>query len=435
MIGPMSPKPLAARSPRDVPRGWFWAVGLGVALRLAAVLATPVFPTVANTWDSHFYHETAAALAAGNGFSYQGAPTALYPPGYPLALSVAYRIAGASPRAGQAMNVIASLALAAAGAWLAAELAGRRAAKRAALFLALDPSQIVMPAFLMSEVVCGAALLLALAAVVRFARRGGALWLMGAGAAGVAAGMTRGHAFLVVPAAVAALWGWRRFGGRRLAAVLAVLLVFDLAGVSLWGARNQRVLGSPVLIATNGSLNLLLGNNPNARGGRADPPDGIPATGNEIENQRLALHRALDYIGDHPARFVALMPVKAARLLLPAPAATYRSELASKWGRLPALMVLALAQAAQVAAWLLALRAGWRRWKRRRLDPEQTAAARVGAAGIGAWTLGHLPFLGGARYFFPVEPLLWIAVAAEPFPGPGAPEASPPADDRMIPSG
>ncbi len=432
MIGPMSPKSAAARSPRDIPRGWFWAVGLGVALRLAAVLATPVFPTVANTWDSHFYHDTAISLAHGDGFRYDGAPTALYPPAYSAVLAVAYRMAGASPRTGQGVNLIASIVLLAAGAWLAAELAGRRAAGRTALVLALDPSQIVMPAFLMSEIVCGAALLVALAALVRFVRRGGVPWLLLAAVVGVGAGMTRGHAFLVLPAAAVALAGWRRFDARRLAGVLAVLLVFDLAAVGLWAARNERVLGSPVLIATNGSLNLLLGNNPNAGGGRADPPGGVPETGDEIENQRLYLRSALDYIEAHPLRFVALMPVKAARLVVPAPAVTYRAELAAKWGRVPALLVLALAQLAFLLAWVLGVRAGWRRWRLRRRDPGRTASLRVGAAGIGIWVLGHLPFLGGARYFFPVEPLLWIAGAAEPLPGPGArgPEASPPADAR-----
>jgi 4-amino-4-deoxy-L-arabinose transferase-like glycosyltransferase len=417
MIGPMSPSPVSVPTPRAASRAWLWAVGIGLALRIAAILATPVFPTVANTWDSHFYQDTAVSLSRGHGFTFDGAPTALYPPAYPAVLSLAYRIAGAVPRTGQAVNVIASVVLLAAGAWLAGELAGRRAAGRTAIFLALDPSQIVTPAFLMSEVVCGAALLTALAALVRYVRRGGAAWLLLAAVIGAGAGMTRGHSFLVLPAAAAALWGWRRFGARRLAGVLAVLLVFDLAAVGLWAARNERVLGSPVLIATNGAMNLLLGNNPNARGGRADPPGGVPETGNEIENQRIYLHRALDYIGDHPVRFVALMPVKAARILLPAPAVSYRFELAAKWGRIPAILALLLVQAAQVLAWVLALRAGWREWWRRRSAPERTGSLRVSAAGIGIWTLGHLPFLGGARYFFPVEPLLWTAGAAEPLPG------------------
>ncbi len=405
---------------RGAVRPWLWGAGLGIVLRVVAVLATPVFPVVANTWDSRFYHETAASLASGEGYTFQGEPTAYYPPGYPFLLAAAYRVGGAHPRTGQILNLLASLAVLGGGAWLAGELAGRRAARWTALLLALEPSQIVMPAFLMSETVCAAALTLALAALVRFARSRSFPWLPAAAVLGAYAGMVRGHAFLVLPVVVLALWGWKRMDRRAALTALMVLILADVAVLGGWAARNRRELGSPVPIATNGGINLLLGNNPDARGGRADPPGGLPETGNEVENERLASARALDYIRAHPGRFLALMPVKAARLLLPAPALTYRAELAAKWGRAPAWVVLVLAQLFHLAGWVLAGIAGIREWRRRRI--RGAPVLRLAGSGLGIWTLGHLPFLGGARYFFPVSPLLWTAAGA----GAAAPETEAP---------
>ena len=101
------------------------AAALGVLLRAAVVTGIDVFPTVANTWDSHFYHETATALAQGDGYSFQGKPTALFPPGFPAALSLMYGAAGSATRQGQWLNVILSLVLAgAAAAWVRAVWGG-----------------------------------------------------------------------------------------------------------------------------------------------------------------------------------------------------------------------------------------------------------------------------------------------------------------------
>ncbi len=416
-----------ARVSGDRPRrppAWLWgAIAVGLALRVAAVLHTPVFPTVANTWDSNFYDRTARALAGGQGYTFKGKPTAFYPPGYPALLGLAYGATAPGPRTGQAVNVAASLVLLGAGAWLAGQIAGPRAARFTAAALALDPSQIVMPAFLMSEVVCAASLALTVAVLVRYARRGGWGWLALAAVLGAYAGMVRGHAFLLPPLVALALWKRPRFGPRRVLATLAVLAAADLAVLGFWAARNDRLLGKPVPIATNGGINLLLGNNPHALGGRADPPGGVPQTGDEVRDEEIAAARARAYIAAHPARFLALLPVKAARLWIPAPAATYRAELAAKWGRIPAAAVVILAELVHLAALVLA-GAGLRRSWRARSRPEGAPVLRVDGTGLLAWTLGHLPFLGGARYFFPVTPFLWGAAAT------GLPGKRPPRPPR-----
>ena len=385
---------------RFLERRWREAVVLGLLLRLAAVLATPVFPLVDNTWDATFYHEVALSLAQGAGYTFDGNPTALFPPGYALALSAPYSWFGSEARAGQCLNLAASMLLLLFAARLAFRLSGASAAKRTAAWLALDPTQIVMPAFLMSETLCAAWLAAALLAVVQ-ARDHGSRWLF-AGLFLVAAGFTRGHAFLVVPAVVLVWWWRHELSARRAVPGLLVMAVLTLVAVGGWAARNDRVLGAPVLLATNSGMNLLLGNNENARGGRADPPGGLPVTGDEVQDEKLSRQRALEYMRTHPGRTLLFVPVKAARLLLPAPVVTYRAELREKWGSLAAGVTLGVAQAVFWLGWVLL-------WTGRRRIP--SAARLLVVAALGAWILGHLPFLGGARYFFPVSFLVVLAAA------------------------
>ena len=410
---------LLPASPVVLKRVALGAVLLGIGLRVAAVLATPVFPTVANTWDSNFYHETATSLAGGEGYTFQGKPTAYYPPAFPAALSLVYRVTGPSARAGQLLNVALSLALLAAMAGLAGCLAGPRTAWITALLLAVEPSQIVMPAFLMSETLCGATLAGALACLARRAAGGGLLWLGGAALLGAAAGLARGHAFLVPPVAVAALLGWGSFSAARARTALVVVLAGLCVTVGLWAARNDRRLGKPVPVATNTGINLLLGNNPNARGARADPPGGVPQTGDEIADEDIATRRALDYIRAEPGRFVLLLPVKAFRLLAPAPAVTYRAELGEKWSPAAALAVSALAQLAHGVLIVLAGIFLWRARGAARGSGER-ALGRLLVGVFLIWTVGHLPFLGGARYAFPVHALLAAGAAGWLARAPGA---------------
>jgi hypothetical protein len=405
-----------------VERLWGPALVVGLLLRLCAVFGTPVFPTVANTWDSNFYHETASSLADGEGYTFQGLPTAYYPPGFPFVLSLGYRVAGAHPRIGQLLNVIVSFWLLGATALLVGRFVGRRGAFWTAIFLALEPSQIVMPAFLMSEVLCAAALVTSLACAASFLLGGNAAWVFLGGAAAVLAGLTRGHAFLIVPAAILALGTIPGVGTRR-RVLMALLVVIALSSLSvgLWSDRNANLLGKRVPIATNTGLNLLLGNNPNARGGRADPPGGVPQTGDEVRDEEIATARALEYIKEHPGRFVALLPVKAIRLLGPAPATTYRAEMREKWNGVWALLVVLTSQLAHLAAVAMALvfvrgslfvRGSSSVAKSVRGGFPASALARLACAAVVIWTLGHLPFLGGARYFFPVQPLVWALAAA-----------------------
>jgi len=372
---------------------------------LAVALSIPVFPTVANTWDSNFYHESALSLTRGQGYEFQGQPTAFFPPAFPVALSGAYRILDPVARSGQMLNVLLSLALCGITVLAARSFLGRAAGRWALLIMALEPSQILMPAFLMSETLCATLLMLLFLAAWRGAWRGW-LWLVVAGLAGAAAGMTRGHGFLLVPLVPLVLFVRDGLPRARFVIMLLVLLGVSAGTISLWATRNQAKLGRAVPVATNGGINLLLGNNVNAWGGRAEPPGGVPQTGNEIVDERIAADRAMEFVRRNPGRFVATLPLKVIRLWSFGPAVTYRAELRTKLGNTVGWTVTGLAQASHFALLILGALGLY------------GVARRGGRAGpafhlilgvFAIWTLGHLPFLGGARYLFPIQPLLVLA--------------------------
>jgi hypothetical protein len=372
-------------------------------LRILLVSGFPVFPVVANTWDSTFYDEAATSLAQGEGYRFQNKPTAFFPPGFPVALAAAYRVGGAEPRTGQVLNLLLSVLLGLTLVALVGAVAGGEAARWTLAVVALEPSQILMPAFLMSEVLCALAILAFLLALERRGRGGGAGWILLAAAAGLVGGMTRGHAFLLVGAIPLLLVYARRLPRRSTLVTWGVALAVCVTGIGLWAARNQREMGKPIPVATNGGINLLLGNNPNALGGRADPPGGVPQTGNEVLDERIATDRALEYVRTHPGRTLAMIPLKAARLWLVGPAVTYRTELRTK---IDDGLGLAMAGAAQLSH-LLVLGATLVLLLRHRRDPGPAGDWAVLLGTVAAvWTLGHLPFLGGARYLFPIHPLL-----------------------------
>jgi 4-amino-4-deoxy-L-arabinose transferase-like glycosyltransferase len=385
----------------------------GVLLRAASIVAFPVFPLVDNTEDTAIYDAGARSLAAGEGYRWDGRPTAFFPIGWPLLLSFAYRVAGESARSGQALNFLLGFVIVAAGWFLAHRLVGRRAGRLAALVLALAPHQFVYPAFLMSEIAFTAFFMASLALVVaslpprrvsgpRGADRMPLLFL--AGVLMGCATLVRGPA-LVFPAAVAAwaLWGAGR--SVRRAVLLAILFGLGvMTAVGPWAYRNHRVFDRWVLVANDGGMNFLMGNHHGATGARHEPAEGLPDTGDEVADDREGYRRGLAFIAAHPGEFLTLLPRKLVRLTAAAPLLTYRAELRAKWPEALALFLMALDQLMHGALWILAAMAVVRRpW---------SPAVRLGVVTIGLWIVIHLAFLGGARYFFPAMPLLVLVAAA-----------------------
>jgi 4-amino-4-deoxy-L-arabinose transferase-like glycosyltransferase len=294
-----------------------WAVF--IALRLA-VLLIPVAPTS----DAEWYVLRAIGLAAGHGYlGNEGAPTAFWPAGWSMAMSVLFRVTGPSLLALGLFN----LASAVLTGWLAL-LLGRRlfdseaAARLGLLLLAIYPNAVGYVPLALTEVFYTALLLLGCWLVI--ARRS-AVWLVAAGMVFGFATLVKAQTLVMVPLLFAIDWlrqhdAWRRLP--RLTGQGALVIGVAALSVMPWTLRNHAQLGAWVAVSTNGGFTLLTGNNDTATG---DYTPGDPTVTalmarrdlTEVTRDAEAKRLGQRWILEHSGRFLALAPKKLARLWLP----------------------------------------------------------------------------------------------------------------------
>ncbi len=179
-------------------------------------------------------------------------PSAVMEPGYPVLLGLLFMVFGSVTGAVWLLNTAFSLLGALSMRSLLAGY-GNAVAFAGALLWALYPPFVFFTAHAMTET--GHAALLAASCAVLFRYRGSA---RGAFLAGLCLGaffLFRATGMILLPLSVIYL------GIRKWRASLMLVLGFSLA-VAPWVARNQAVLGSPVLMPTKGSLNLWMRNHP-----------------------------------------------------------------------------------------------------------------------------------------------------------------------------
>ena len=141
----------------------------GLGLRLAFLR---VHQTIER--DGVFYASVAEHVARGGRLvDLSGQPHTFYPPGYPVLVAPVYLLLGDSHRAGQAVSLVAGLAL----VWLASvvgrRLAGERAGLVAAALAALYPPFVHSSVSVMTEATFGALLCLLILAEIGLAERPG----------------------------------------------------------------------------------------------------------------------------------------------------------------------------------------------------------------------------------------------------------------------
>ena len=242
------------------------ALAIAFALRLGWMLAVDPQPTEFRVGDPYFYDLFGRSLAAGKGYlNMWGAPTAQWPPGYPLVLAALYKVFGHSIALAKLLNVALGTATC-----LLAYLIGKRVFSgavglTAAFALAVFPSQVFWPTLLLSETL--ATFLVALIAYIVLVDPWLAL-LEDGNRLGALIGFTslvRGETVLLaVPLAI--VWAvahrsWRtglRYGGLTLVATGLVILP--------WVVRNWVVMDYPILISTGSAENLIGGHWPGADG-------------------------------------------------------------------------------------------------------------------------------------------------------------------------
>ena len=388
---------------------------LFVGLRALAILGS-----VTPASDAAWYFDRAAMLARGQGYlGHAGVATAYWPPGWPLALSLAFRAGGVSIATVGLLN----LASATGAAWLMLDL-GRHvarsetAARLGLLLYALYPNAVLCVPLALTEVFYTTLLLAGCWLLV--ARRG---WprLMLAGAVFGLATLVKAQSLVVVPL-VLAIDLWR--GGnvlRRIPATIGkglLLLAVAALVVSPWTLRNKRALGAYVAVSTNGGITLLTGNNDSATGDFTPDDPVVHALDarrdlSELQYDAEARRLGIAWIRAHPQRFVMLVPRKLFRLWGPDGEAMWGWEAGSPaYAAAPrAFTVLRWAnQAFYVALLALAALGGWRQWRERRARHRRLVDWWLLPYGIALYpTAICAVFSGQSRFHFPAMPFLCLA--------------------------
>ncbi len=294
-----------------------WAVYF--ALRVA-MLMIEVRPTS----DAEWYYLRAISLAAGRGYlDNAGQPTAFWPPGWPIALSLAFSQFGVSHVVLGLFNLVSAMLIGLMTLALGRRLFGNEAAARAGLLLlAIYPNAIGYVPLALTEVFYTALLMTGCWIIVT---RGNRWQLVSAGVIFGFATLVKAQTLVVIPLLFAIDWLRAKGLWRRLPHLLSEgLLVLSVAGLTVlpWSIRNHAELCHWVLVSTNGGYTLLTGNHDAATGDYTpDAPvvkDLMARPGlDEVTRDAEAKRLALDWIRNNPSKFLTLAPKKLARLWLP----------------------------------------------------------------------------------------------------------------------
>lgn len=376
---------------------------------------------VTPTSDADFYYSRAASLAAGLGYlANDGHATAYWPPGWPMALSVAFRALGTSTLSVAALNLAAALL----SGWLLLDLARKVtesecAARLALLGYAVYPNAALYVPLALTEVFYT---LLLLGGCWLLVVRRGLAWTLLAGVVFGLATLVKTQTLLVVPL-VFAIALWREPG--RLARLPALAgraaLVLALAGLTVlpWSLRNTRELGQFVFVSTNGGITLLTGNNDSANGGFTPDDPLVRALDAQADLTELAYDAeakrlGMAWIAAHPARFVTLMPIKLVRLWGPDGEGVWAYETGARhYQPQMFLLIRAANQLLYFAVLALAVLA---------VPLTLRARRKAGRSLIDWWLLPYaiaaypsaicMVFSGQSRFHFPAMPFLFMAAAS-----------------------
>jgi hypothetical protein len=297
---------MAARLSSDA-----WLVGLAALVpRLAMALAFAGTPPAA---DGSFYHRIAERVAQGHGYTWawpDGTVTyaAHYPVGYPALLAPAYALFGAHAVVAMIVNALVGV-VAAVAVERMLRARGRRVALAGGLLVALHPGLVAYTPALMTEGVTAALWAAAVWAADR-ARVRGWPWVALTGAIVGVSTLVRPQSLLLAPLLGAAL---DRGAARRARAALLCTAV-AIACCLPWTARNCARMDRCALVSMNGGWNLLIGTQPEGRGGWSElqVPEACRAVYDEAGKDVCFERAARERIVEAPGAWLALAPAKLA---------------------------------------------------------------------------------------------------------------------------
>ena len=262
----------------ELPIRTFWVLVCGLAVLPRLLIAMTI--TYQPTADAYWYHDAATALAAGRGLAVNGELTAYRAPGYPVVLSLTYRLFGPNTVLAWVWGAVASAVIIGAIHVIGRRLYADAVARLAALFAAGYPALVLMTGQSLSDLPFVAGLLALVAFVlVRTPYRVLDSAVVGFAVAIVTLTREVGAGLVVV---VPLVWRLRHRDARRYTTSLVVNALAFTMGITPWILRNQCVLGVPTL-GTNLGTNAYVGNHHGSpgwsRSGSLAHPSAIPSAG------------------------------------------------------------------------------------------------------------------------------------------------------------
>lgn len=286
-----------------LPAPWI-AVLVGLLLRLAWVL---VFPSTPQS-DGATYLQLAAALAKGQTYEI-GGTFAYWPVGYPLWLC-GWLVFFDAPTAVLLSQTVAYLVAAAGVVQLTRLLQGETAGRVAIWTFAIWPNLLAQLATPEKEVVVIALLPWVMLAVLGKSKT----WFV------LCAGLALGFCILVQPSLqfllpLLLIVVWLRAPNKGSLLTLLIFIIGTTLVVLPWTFRNMTVLGTPILVSTNGGSNFYRANNPLANGGYTDVGEHDLSSLSELESDRTGKQLAIEWIRQYPLEFLKLSIEKQLRFM------------------------------------------------------------------------------------------------------------------------
>ncbi len=307
----------AWRATRVSTRCWLtWCLVIGLLIRIVWVSAFPA----PQTSDERTYFGLAAALAAGRPYAtqYEGHTwNSYWPPGYPLFLQLFLRVLGLDRWVLVLANLVLFATCMVVVHRLAVCAAGQAVARLSTAALTVWPNHVCLSGLASKELLLvmlvPLVVLLYLRTTLCSTRKAISRLLLSGAICGVASLTQPGLLFLP---AIFALDGLiRRATIRELGLRLAMVTLGMAVVILPWSLRNRRVLGTWVLISTNGGSVFYRANNPLATGGYTPRGERSLALLNEAEQSRFGFKWGLEWIRANPGAFLKLAPRKQMLLL------------------------------------------------------------------------------------------------------------------------
>ncbi len=392
-------------------------IAMGLLVRLMVLLFLPV----EQFSDSAWYVARAISIAAGEGYTEGGLPTAYWPIGWPAVLAAGYKLSGSMPLTIAVISLLSAAAIMGLILWFARNVVGSEQVGRIALLAyALYPNHIAYAGQAATETFYTAIIMAAFALLI--GKRKHWRWLM-------VSGLLFGLATLIKPQSLGFPFGaiiaiWFVYKGFQihqalLSGALVYLCLFLV--VLPWSYRNFMVYDEFVLVSTNGGAALIHGANDYATGGFFEYEEtpvfkqfGIREDqrfAHQLELGKLEKRAAKDWIAENPGKYVALMPRKAMLLWLKDTDGFWSVESSHP----EKITMIRVAQVANMALYglvlLLALPTLLRGCVALFRRESQSARLLLLFCMPAFVTLTAMAFTGQIRYHFPAMPFLFIAAA------------------------